>query len=93
MKRIFQSTSPVWRTTVQCFQRLAEGVISIHVPRVEDDGTCGTGKTYAALISIHVPRVEDDNIMDLNFLMMKYFNPRPPCGGRRASSAVCAQTL
>ena len=34
-------------------------------------------------ISIHVLRVEDDLSVMLLLVMMCYFNPRPPCGGRR----------
>ena len=35
-------------------------MISIHVPRVEDDAVF-VDSTGAAVISIHVPRVEDDS--------------------------------
>ena len=39
--RIFQSTSPVWRTTIATKTELSVKGISIHVPRVEDDAaTC-----------------------------------------------------
>ena len=34
---VFQSTSPVWRTTPACSPRPRATRISIHVPRVEDD--------------------------------------------------------
>ena len=37
--RKFQSTSPVWRTTMECKGKLQQREISIHVPRVEDDLT------------------------------------------------------
>ena len=57
----FQSTSPVWRTTQIDAPKLDDVIISIHVPRVEDDGTAkGTGEDFT--ISIHVPRVEDDDL-------------------------------
>ena len=39
--RVFQSTSPVWRTTTAAIQIVMSLVISIHVPRVEDDCTLG----------------------------------------------------
>ena len=35
---VFQSTSPVWRTTVLILKFRWNEKISIHVPRVEDDG-------------------------------------------------------
>ena len=59
---IFQSTSPVWRTTTHRAPYSSVKHISIHVPRVEDDNS-----PCAVLIS------------------KTYFNPRPPCGGRRDS--------
>ena len=37
-KRQFQSTSPVWRTTKAMVKVMYDAYISIHVPRVEDDG-------------------------------------------------------
>ena len=56
----FQSTSPVWRTTEKRRRLDRKTLISIHVPRVEDDS--GRGRLRRKLnISIHVPRVEDDN--------------------------------
>ena len=35
--KLFQSTSPVWRTTFRWKLRRCSSCISIHVPRVEDD--------------------------------------------------------
>ena len=55
----FQSTSPVWRTTAMSVFILFIIVISIHVPRVEDDVEHITDFEMPE-ISIHVPRVEDD---------------------------------
>ena len=37
----FQSTSPGWRTTSHCHFEVRKNGISIHVPRVEDDGLSG----------------------------------------------------
>ena len=37
VEKIFQSTSPVWRTTQIAVSLGMEMEISIHVPRVEDD--------------------------------------------------------
>ena len=56
----FQSTSPVWGTTVKkgLYDRIL--VISIHVPRVGDD-LFFLLKISPNIISIHVPRVGDDN--------------------------------
>ena len=37
-----------------------------------------------SVISIHVLRVEDDRGQNRHTGLYSYFNPRPPCGGRRA---------
>ena len=37
--------------------------VSIHVPRVEDDGD-GKIRGGATGVSIHVPRVEDDGVVE-----------------------------
>ena len=63
--------------------------ISIHVPRVEDDAA-SSSRTYLSWISIHVPRVEDDRYSHREFDIVVYFNPRPPCGGRRRPDAAVA---
>ena len=42
----------------------------------------GRGGEEEKEISIHVPRVEDDYNKLYGREKTKYFNPRPPCGGR-----------
>ena len=37
----------------------------------------------ATVISIHAPRVGGDIFQNQHFFRYSYFNPRPPCGGRR----------
>ena len=56
--------------------------ISIHVLRVEDD-VLRDGRNGHSCISIHVLRVEDDHPCAPRTEQPAYFNPRPPCGGRR----------
>ena len=56
----FQSTSPVWRTTKITSDNVVSVLISIHVPRVEDDMGLDRELDGGLYISIHVPRVEDD---------------------------------
>ena len=46
-----------------------------------------------SFISIHVPRVEDDSAVRSRILGGFYFNPRPPCGGRRSPYSPCAVCL
>ena len=57
---MFQSTSPVWRTTCDKSDTSFFNSVSIHVPRVEDDPAEYPPPTEM-LVSIHVPRVEDDS--------------------------------
>ena len=123
----FQSTSSVWRTTLNDYRMATARLISIHVLRVEDDiwinceitittnfnprppcggrlpltRLCGRGNVFQSTssvwrttadryemgiireISIHVLRVEDDGGCPRAARPRRYFNPRPPCGGRR----------
>ena len=83
---LFQSPSSVWRTTLYRRCAVLRGRdISIHVLRVEDDPMRLHLRT-ARCISIHVLRVEDDGGSCWSRPPTNYFNPRPPCGGRRASA-------
>ena len=56
-------------------------IISIHVLREEDDYR-RKPRDCAVYISIHVLREEDDVFFPCFCLYRKYFNPRPPRGGR-----------
>ena len=89
-KRGFQSTSPVWRTTPHPRETREHTRISIHVPRVEDDRSGGISNQIGD-ISIHVPRVEDDRYPRGSGGYMRYFNPRPPCGGRREENKTMSE--
>ena len=44
----------------------------------------------AAEISIHVPSVEDDLPTPARSTFARYFNPRPPCGGRPVKLGILA---
>ena len=44
-------------------------------------------------ISIHVLRVEDDLLISAILRPLQYFNPRPPCGGRRGYQAGKARHI
>ena len=59
-----------------------EAEISIHSLRVEGDPIPHL-IIYAISISIHSLRVEGDNTSIDQFRYHTYFNPLPPCGGRR----------
>ena len=63
-------------------------MISIHVLRVEDDRKLKK-RVFGTDISIHVLRVEDDADIRWSLAQLTYFNPRPPCGGRRTKTARC----
>ena len=79
----FQSTSPVWRTTI------LTGKCILDKCHFNPRPPCGGRPRFFFCpffyfcISIHVPRVEDDVVAYLFLLSTDYFNPRPPCGGRR----------
>ena len=82
---VFQSTSPVWRTTCDTVvAELADCIFQSTSPvwrttRDKQIRFCVRG------ISIHVPRVEDDPL-NTGFRKGAWnFNPRPPCGGRPAA--------
>ena len=55
--------------------------ISIHAPRVGGD-QCLRFRRYLVCISIHAPRVGGDPSWPISRSAPRYFNPRPPCGGR-----------
>ena len=57
-----------WRFTPPCGGRL---LMSLRTFKV-------------GVISIHAPRVGGDLPTNPSLSMTRYFNPRPPCGGRRA---------
>ena len=65
--------------------------ISIHAPRAGGD----LGKLQQTVapgrISIHAPRAGGDLFVHFLILSESYFNPRPPCGGRRAQRRTAAQ--
>ena len=56
--------------------------ISIHGPRVGADGKL-LDSAVDIKISIHGPRVGADQSSQFTSSGFLYFNPRPPCGGRR----------
>ena len=58
--------------------------ISIHAPRVGGDLEVGF-KVDSLHISIHAPRVGGDHPCAWCSPPYRYFNPRPPCGGRHTS--------
>ena len=80
--RGFQSTAPVWGPTV--------AAALVRLPAEFQSTAPVWGPTHAfvwlpgtAVISIHGPRVGADRCICSPFLQAAYFNPRPPCGGRR----------
>ena len=78
----FQSTAPVWGPTCGIFCIGHRCSISIHGPRVGADLTFGYSQP-SFIISIHGPRVGADGARAADTSSWRYFNPRPPCGGRR----------
>ena len=85
---IFQSTSPVWRTTQAFLDVLPFRLISIHVPRVEDDGNSAIARATGIVFQSTSPVWRTTGRILRYCASRFYFNPRPPCGGRRASLTV-----
>ena len=79
----FQSTRPVWGATKICYIKTKHYCVSIHAPRVGRDSS-----RYRTLVrynvSIHAPRVGRDIRSLFLFTIIVCFNPRAPCGARRA---------
>ena len=79
----FQSTPSVWRaTSIRPGVAIPAISISIHALRVEGDYSWHSMPTMTK-ISIHALRVEGDCGETVTAFAEFYFNPRPPCGGRR----------
>ena len=66
-----------------CVNLMRVYTISIHSLRVEGDFLACKFLAVLILISIHSLRVEGDSKSVLTADMQQYFNPLPPCGGRR----------
>ena len=60
------------------------GPISIHAPRVGSDMQNRGILQTLKMISIHAPRVGSDILKYLYECLKADFNPRSPCGERRA---------
>ena len=79
---LFQSTSPVWRTTSAAQKRVGDAFYFNPRPPCGGRPRQTTSSPARFGISIHVPRVEDDSTRGRARELGFYFNPRPPCGGR-----------
>ena len=67
----------MWRTTENSSFYFCWSIISIHVPRVEDDGYFALAVGFEE-ISIHVPRVEDDPDENLRHELGEKFQSTSP---------------
>ena len=61
-------------------------VISIHAPRAGRDGGGRPDPIFFTIISIHAPRAGRDSRPARAIEVIRYFNPRAPCGARLPSS-------
>ena len=69
---------------LDCIHSTPETItISIHAPREGGDGQLSRFSSQSILISIHAPREGGDARTTSPTCGVKYFNPRPPRGGRR----------
>ena len=90
---MFQSTRPVWGATVDVVRGRYRKGVSIHAPRVGRD--VNLFQTIGLfVVSIHAPRVGRDFSYVHFEEESECFNPRAPCGARRAKSpGVLPSTL
>ena len=69
---------------VAAIPQLVSAIVFQSTPSVWRETFPYKGKSHVDGISIHSLRVEGDNCINLSNLgSTKYFNPLPPCGGRR----------
>ena len=79
----FQSTPSVWRETNVYNDRLTEYLFQ-STPSVWRETASDQKYNWSLNISIHSLRVEGDRLRLIWSRKPCYFNPLPPCGGRRA---------
>ena len=79
----FQSTAPVWGPTAGHEGAPADMQISIHGPRVGADRAPSFFFSSAALFQSTAPVWGPTSASARSGWRRFYFNPRPPCGGRR----------
>ena len=84
---MFQSTRPVWGATALKLQLPAPVHVSIHAPRVGRD-PCNEARCLERPVSIHAPRVGRDWSYLEGQESRICFNPRAPCGARRAFASL-----
>ena len=80
----FQSTRPVRGATVPQRRPAKRGAISIHAPRAGRDVVAYNAVYFSLSISIHAPRAGRDGRRRRIKPAAAHFNPRAPCGARRA---------
>ena len=86
----FQSTSSVWRTTKATTKAGEISEISIHVLRVEDDPLfCKSPSVIFVFQSTSSVWRTTGRRKNTKCALWSYFNPRPPCGGRRYRCTPC----
>ena len=80
----FQSTLPV-RGATQVHQVVVAAQIFQSTLPVRGATTALSTQSLTATISIHAPRAGSDYSTYCNIMLISYFNPRSPCGERRAN--------
>ncbi len=75
----------MWDPTYPTKLNLLLGSISIHGSRVGPDVLAELIFSLIVCISIHGSRVGPDSFPKLLAVLLKYFNPRVPCGTRHLS--------
>ena len=84
VRSLFQSTPPVWGATIYSDKLVDVDVISIHAPRVGGDDLMRAYYGVRYVFQSTPPVWGATLIRPDDGLHVRYFNPRPPCGGRLA---------
>ena len=81
---VFQSTHPMRGATLTFDPVTGVGVISIHAPHAGCDRYVHQTALLKLFISIHAPHAGCDSVKLRTLMCPLNFNPRTPCGVRRA---------
>ena len=79
----FQSTPSVWRATSDLGKLSGDIIISIHALRVEGDEQSAKGFRFGKSFQSTPSVWRATRMNSAHTTAGRYFNPRPPCGGRQ----------
>ena len=89
---VFQSTRPMRGATQSVLFLCLKLSVSIHAPHAGRDRRQGESVHDRAVVSIHAPHAGRDVCLQLQERYSPCFNPRAPCGARRAVAVLIRLT-